>query len=186
MDRDDVNRIVQAGQDSGERPNLRCANLRCVDLRDANLRCVDLRYADLRRADLRCADLRRADLRCVDLRCADLRCADLRRADLRCVDLRCANLREALLPPTDAILASPWGWCHIQREHIRIGCQYHTSAEWAGSSDQAIAVMADNALEWWRQWKPAVLALAEACDPYEACRETEEVLMANAEHEARL
>ena len=156
MDRDDVNRIVQAGQDSGERPNLRCANLRCVDLRDANLRCVDLRYADLRRADL------------------------------RCVDLRCANLREALLPPTDAILASPWGWCHIQREHIRIGCQYHTSAEWAGSSDQAIAVMADNALEWWRQWKPAVLALAEACDPYEACRETEEVLMANAEHEARL
>ena len=53
-----------------------------ADLRDADLCYADLRYADLRYADLRDADLCYADLRYADLRYANLCYADLRGADL--------------------------------------------------------------------------------------------------------
>ena len=58
--------------------------------------------ADLRHEDLRCADLRGVDLERVFLNEADLRCADLRGAclptDLKGTDLRKAALRGAYLP----------------------------------------------------------------------------------------
>jgi len=81
--------------DSGERADLRYANLREADLRNANLREADLRNANLRNADLSYANLRYANLRYADLRYADLRYADLSYADLRYADLSNANLRNA-------------------------------------------------------------------------------------------
>jgi len=95
-----------ADSTTGERANLRCANLSYADLRSANLRsadlsCANLSYADLRSADLRCANLSYADLRSADLRCADLRSADLSCANLSYANLSCANLRSANLSYAD-------------------------------------------------------------------------------------
>ena len=69
-------------EESGER-----ADLRGADLRGAKLGCADLRGAKLSDADLSGADLRDADLRGADLRGTKLGCADLKGADLRGADL---------------------------------------------------------------------------------------------------
>jgi len=156
--------------------NLLCADLRGASLNHTNLRYADLRYADLQNACLSNADLRGADLRFADLRSADLRSADLRSAhlrgakllvaDLRGADLRGADLSYAMLPKTDAILASPWGWCHVQREYIRIGCQYRKTSSWRLLSNRSIDKMDYGTLIWWKQHKGVVMAMAEACEPY--------------------
>ena len=113
------------------------------------------------RANLSDADLSHADLRNADLRYADLRNADLRYANLRSADLRSANLSD-----TESILLSPFVWCHVQRDNIRIGCQYHTTEEWRNFTDDEITEMESHALDWWKRNKPVVMAMAEACEPY--------------------
>jgi uncharacterized protein YjbI with pentapeptide repeats len=87
-------------------------------------------------------------------------------ANLQGANLRWTNLQGADLPNTDICLTTPWGWAHIQREHIRIGCEYHTVAEWEAFSDIHINHMDIDALEWWKQWKTVVMAAAKACKPY--------------------
>jgi hypothetical protein len=77
---------------SGNRANLREADLSGAYLREADLSEADLRGADLSGADLSGADLRGADLREADLRRAYLRGADLRETDLREVDLDFSQL----------------------------------------------------------------------------------------------
>jgi len=146
--------------------DLRHANLRDADLTDADLRCAYLTGAYLRGADLTGAYLRDADLRDADLTGAELTDADLRCAYLTGAYLTGAYLTGAIMPKTDSVLLSPWGWCHVQREYIRIGCQYHTTEEWCNFSDEEIQVMASGAFGWWKQWKPVVMAMAEACEPY--------------------
>jgi len=77
--------------------NLSSADLESADLRDANLNSANLRDADLRDANLRNANLRNADLESANLRNANLRDADLRNANLRSADLESANLESANL-----------------------------------------------------------------------------------------
>ena len=66
---DDLRQVLELhrrwlnGEDSGQRANLRGANLGGANLRDANLGGADLRGANLGGADLRGADLSGADLR---------------------------------------------------------------------------------------------------------------------------
>ncbi len=76
-----------AGEEGGERADLRGANLSWADLREANLRGANLREANLREADLRGANLSGADLRGANLSWANLSGANLRGADLRGADL---------------------------------------------------------------------------------------------------
>ena len=101
MTKQELNEIVAshgrwlADNPTGERADLRNANLRNANLRNANLRGANLRGADLRNANLRGADLRNANLRGANLRDADLRGADLCDANLRGADLCGANLRGA-------------------------------------------------------------------------------------------
>ena len=93
--------LASAGE-TGERADLRGANLCRADLRGANLCRADLGVADLqgvslyganlREACLRGANLSNADLRGADLGVADLRGANLCGADLGLADLRGANL----------------------------------------------------------------------------------------------
>jgi len=142
-----------------------------VALHNAALDCLELRYADLRGKDLRGAnliasDLRYADLRDCNLHHADMENCDLRHADLRGAHIRYAELRGSLLPNTDIVIASPWGWAHVQRANIRIGCQYHPTSAWATFTDDYIRDMAKGALTWWRRWRSALLSLAKACEPY--------------------
>ena len=143
-----------------------CANLRGANLQEAYLRRTVLRWADLQGADLQGAHLREADLREADLQGADLQGADLQEAYLRRTVLQGANLRGANLPKTDFVLQCPWSICHIQRANIRIGCKYHTTKEWKNFTDKEINQMHPQALVWWKQWKPVVMAAARACKPY--------------------
>lgn len=147
------------------------ADLRGADLMDANLRCANLSGANLTRSDLMDANLMGANLTRARLLGANLRGADIMRAELWCAnlsgaDLRRANLTGTKFPDTDMVLSSPWGHCHIQRDHIRIGCKYHTTKEWDSFSDEEIARMDEGTLTWWKQWKPAVMFLAQQCKPY--------------------
>ena len=88
---------------TGERANLRGANLCDADLSganlcDANLRGANLCDADLSGANLCGANLCDANLRDADLRRADLSDADLSGANLRRADLSDADLSDADLP----------------------------------------------------------------------------------------
>ena len=44
---------------------------------------------------------------------------------------------------------------------IQIGCQNHTVEEWEGFSDERISVMDRQALEFWAQFKPTIMAMAK-------------------------
>jgi uncharacterized protein YjbI with pentapeptide repeats len=157
------NRAYLSGADLSHL-DLQNACLSHANLLSANLNSVNLNSASLSHTNLRFADLRFADLRVADLSHADLRFADMRFADLRGADLGYADLRSAVLPKTDAILASPFGWCHVQRDYIRIGCQYRKTSSWRRLSDKLIDKMDDGALIWWKQHKGVVMAMAEACE----------------------
>ena len=139
------------------------ADLRGADLRGANLVDADLEGADLEDADLRDANLRGANLRGANLRDANLRDANLRDANLRDADLRDANLRGANFSNTDKFFSSPWGFCHIQKDNIRIGCQYHKTTRWRKFTKGQVAKMDKQASGWWKENKSTVLAIAESC-----------------------
>ena len=121
---------------------------------------ADLREADLRWANLCLANLCVADLRGADLREADLRGADLRLANLCGADLRWADLREADL----LILQTPIWTVYIQKETIRIGCQYHKVSEWENFNDEKIAGMHIDALAWWKKYREPIFALHKTLD----------------------
>jgi uncharacterized protein YjbI with pentapeptide repeats len=147
--------------------NLRGANLYGADLRSADLRSADLRSANLYGADLRGADLRSADLRSADLRSADLEGADLEGAnlygaDLRSADLRSADLEGEILKQTPVTISNLRWWVLISDSYLRIGCQRHLTSEWRGFSDEKIASMDSDALEFWTKYKTAILALCDA------------------------
>ena len=82
---------------SGNRADLRGANLSRADLRGANLIRADLSGADISGADLRWANLSGANLRGANLSGANLRLADLIWANLSGANLRWADLSGANL-----------------------------------------------------------------------------------------
>ena len=91
---------------------------------------------------------------------ADLREADLRWANLCGADLRWADLREADL----LILQTPIWTVYIQKETIRIGCQYHKVSEWENFNDEKIAGMHIDALAWWKKYREPIFALHKTLD----------------------
>ena len=74
-----------AGNEVGERADLKDANLVGANLEGADLRYADLRYADLKDANLVGANLDNADLEGADLEGADL--------DYSCLPLWCGSLK---------------------------------------------------------------------------------------------
>ena len=155
MDVTKLAEIIAAHKDwrndnGGERANLRRANLRGADLRWANLRWAGLREANLRGADLNGAGLREADLSR----------ADLSRADLREANLRGADLRGANLPRFNIIINDRYH-IHIRKDYIKIGCEQHP-VSWFRKLSYKAADKIDNAGDWWKQWKPVVLAIYDS------------------------
>lgn len=82
---------------TGERPDLRGADLRGANLSGASLLGASLSGASLRGTNLSFARLHGADLRDASLYSTDLRSADLCDADLRSADLSFADLHNARL-----------------------------------------------------------------------------------------
>ncbi len=149
--------------------NLRGANLRGANLDDANLDGANLGGAYLRGANLGGAYLRGANLGGAYLRGANLRGANLGGAYLRGANLDGANLRGAKWREDITINRAPlqiaglrW-MVYILDQHMQIGCELHTLAEWATFDDARIVQMdGKTALKFWRAHKTALLAMAES------------------------
>ena len=112
MSRSEVEAVIVAAREQGERPNLEGANLTSVNLARANLKYVNLRGANLTRANLTGADLISAKLGGADLTRANLRGANLRGANLGYTRLCEANLTNAKLKGADLTGA------YLGREHL--------------------------------------------------------------------
>jgi len=91
---------------------------------------------------------------------ADLSDADLSNANLSNANLRNANLSNADLSDADLrVLQTNIYTCWIQKEHIRIGCQYHQYEQWINFDDKEISKMDSGALDWWKTWKPIIMQI---------------------------
>ena len=172
----DVETVKHAAEKG--RADLSEANLYGADLRGANLYGADLYGADLSEADLREADLREANLYEANLYGADLRGANLREANLYGADLRGADLYGADLYRANLYGAKIDGevvsknpihitcglhyTALITDNYMRLGCKRYTHAEWSEFSDDQIAQMEKDALEFWKQWKEPLLAMCAA------------------------
>jgi uncharacterized protein YjbI with pentapeptide repeats len=102
---------------------------------DMNLRQLVLHHLKTD-ANLRGANLRGADLCGANLCGADLRGANLCGADLRGANLRGANYKEVKIKKT-AVFTGLYQYIAMPiigedgNEHIRLGCHFRTTAEWA-------------------------------------------------------
>ena len=90
---------------------------------------------------------------------ADLSGADLSGAYLSGADLSGAYLRGEKLTKEPLMLTGLKYFVIIAVEKIHIGCQVHTANKWKKFKDSTISEMDDGALEWWKTWKPAIMAL---------------------------
>jgi len=124
---------------------------------------LDLTGADLSGADLNSADLRRADLKDANLTGADLRYADFRFADLKGANLSGANLNNCIgnRKEIKTIQTSKY-WIVYTKDVMQIGCENHTIDKWFQFSDDRISKMGDDALEWWKVWKPILKKIIKA------------------------
>ncbi len=135
------------------------ANLSGANLSDANLSGAILSGAILIDANLSDANLRDANLSD-----AILSCAILSGAILSGANLRGAKWREIIINRSPIQVAIPNEWAiYILDEHMQIGCEFHSIADWHTFDDARIAAMdGRHALRFWRQYKTALLALAAA------------------------
>jgi hypothetical protein len=139
--------------------NLSGANLSGAILRGASLRGADLIGADLSGANLSGANLSGASLRGASLSGANLSSANLSGADLIGADL--GQGQKASIPP---LFVEGLCWPVMVTDcHIMIGCEVHTTDEWAAFDNERIARMDGcSARLFWGQWKKPLLAMARA------------------------
>jgi uncharacterized protein YjbI with pentapeptide repeats len=136
------------------------ANLRGANLRGANLCGADLYGANLRVADLSRADLSGANLYGADLSRADLSGANLYGADLRGAKTTLSDDTEIEFGEIISTLQNKY-FIIVATSHIEIGCKRYTREQWEKFSDEEISQMDNGALEWWKIWKPILMAMYE-------------------------
>ena len=140
-------------------PNLRRANLRSANLCDANLCGANLRGADLFGADLNDANLCNANLHGANLCNADLNDANLCGADLFDADLRGADLSGEKLKSNPIFIYGLNWQIVVTNEYLTIGCQRHLITDWREFNDTQIRDMHENALSFWKTYKPMLMQL---------------------------
>lgn len=141
---------------------LSAANLRGAYLYEANLRDSKLQEACLYDANLGKTDLREADLRAADLGCATLDGADLRAADLRGAYLYHSSMIGVRLEDVDIRYITSGNGKEIVTLQSRKYPIVYTAqvmaiknkqaalSEWWNFSDDQIAEIDNEALEWWK------------------------------------
>ena len=135
--------------------NLQGANLQGANLKEANLQYANLQYANLRGANLRGANLRGTNLKGANLRGTNLKGANLKEAILQGANLQYANL------PAEVIRIDGLRWdVTIFQDWITIGCQHHHIDDWDKFTDDEIAEMHDDALEFWKETKQKLITIA--------------------------
>jgi len=144
--------------------NLTGANLTGANLTDANLAGANLAYANLTGANLTDAYLTDAYLAGANLTGANLAGANLTGAYLTDAYLAGAKWGDgiAINKAPIQLFGLRWG-VTILDEHMQIGCQLHTLADWANYDDKRIAEMdGRDALRFWRTHKDVLLGLAKS------------------------
>ena len=131
--------------DSLQGANLKEANLQYTNLQGANLKEANLQYTNLQGANLRGTNLQGANLRGTNLKGANLRGANLQGANLPAEVIRIDGLR------WDVTIFQDW---------ITIGCQHHHIDDWDKFTDDEIAEMHDDALEFWKENKQKLFTIA--------------------------
>ena len=150
------------------------ANLSGASLSDANLSGANLIGANLSCANLSDANLSGANLIGANLSCANLSGAYLSGANLSCAYLSGANLSGANLSgakwndiiinraPLQITIPNQWP-IFILDDHMQIGCELHTLADWRQFDNARIVAMdGRSALAFWRKYKDVLLAMATA------------------------
>ena len=140
---------IEAQEDAPASVKLRLAVLWAienkVDLSGSNLSGSDLSNCNLRGSNLSDCDLSNCNLSGSDLRGSNLSDCDLSGSDLRDCDLR--------------VLQTDIWTVYVQKDTIRIGCQYHSISDWGQFTDDQIANMHRRALIWWKIWKDVIFAI---------------------------
>ena len=109
---------------------------------------------------MRWANLQEANLQGANLQEANLRWANLQEANLQEANLRGANLQYANLP-AEVIRIDGLRWdVTIFQDWITIGCQHHHIDNWDKFTDDEIAEMHDDALEFWKENKQKLVTIA--------------------------
>ena len=120
-----------------------------------NLQGANLQGANLKEANLQYANLQGANLRGTNLKGANLRGANLKEAILQGANLQYANL------PAEVIRIDGLRWdVTIFQDWITIGCQHHHIDDWDKFTDDEIAEMHDDALEFWKENKQKLITIA--------------------------
>ena len=176
-------RLVSLGIDRAKAENRQLAgaalygvDLAGADLVNANLARANLYGADLSGTNVSCADLACANLTSANLTSANLAGADLSGANCAGSNLSNANLRGARLLRAKLAGARADGGLQVSRPPImilglrwpviitdaciRIGRELHSAEDWEAFDDTRIAKVYDGALEFWRAYKAAIMALA--------------------------
>lgn len=151
------------------------AEIDCAaDAPDSTKLGLAVRWAIKSGADLSGADLSGANLYGAYLSKANLRGATLIEADLRGADLRGANLygaafdktiwREGVTINRAPLFIGGLYWdVWLLDQHMQIGCECHSLADWAAFDDRRIIEMDwRDALEFWRAHRDWLLAAAKA------------------------
>jgi len=111
------------------------------------------------------ADLSGTDLSGTDLSGANLYGANLSRADLSGANLYGADLSRANYGAASMVLGIKqflgltWPVIFFDA-HIKIGCEMHTTAEWAAFTDDEISKMSSEALKFWQANKVIIMMIA--------------------------
>ena len=110
---------------------------------------------NLQGANLQGANLKEANLQYANLQGANLRGTNLKGANLRGANLQYANL------PAEVIRIDGLRWdVTISQDWITIGCQHHHIDDWEKFTDDEIAEMHDDALEFWKENKQKLVTIA--------------------------
>ena len=174
-----------------ENADLHYANLENANLRDANLENADLQYANLENANLRDANLENTNLINANMEHANFSNANISNANMRNANLANANLSNADMGYTnlanaklanaklananlaDANLLCQGDMTYIHtmqldkwkigftKDVLQIGCQRHSHQAWQNFTDEDIARMNIDALQWWKKWKTFIFKAIE-------------------------
>ena len=117
-----------------------------------------VRWAIENKADLSGADLSRADLSRANLSRADLSWADLSRANLSR-----ANDERIIIEKTPIQIATGEYHVIIFDAHMKIGCEFHSLADWWNFDNERVAQMdGTRSRRFWDIWKAPLMAVCEA------------------------
>ena len=84
-----------------------------------------------------------------------------------CADLSGADLCDTNITNTKLLIFHCDMWtAYVQKDKIRIGCQYHTTERWRNFTNDEIQKMSKkpSALDWWNKNKSIIFMMADSIE----------------------